>query len=172
MPSSGSGAGLDRFQVRRHASTLAISAALRQWRRRWGAGFARAPVFLRRQPEGRPHWAASAIGQQKRNEHAALRACFPRASGPGPGPGRCARGKRHQDHRPTMAARSSRPRPGACAASPTASPRTARRITSMLDVDAPAGGDRRARAPDRTSTRTSSASSPSASTSMRRARRR
>ena len=36
-----------------------------------------------------------------------------------------------------MAGRSSRPRPGACAASPTASPRTARRITSTLDVDAP-----------------------------------
>ena len=138
---------------------LAISRALRQWAPRWGDGYRSSPLFfLERQPEGRSHWCGVSDRPTDENKHAALRACFPRASGSGPGPGRCARGKRHQDHRPTMAGRSSRPRPGAFAASPTASPRTARRITSMLDVDAPPAGDRRARAPDRTSTRTSSAS--------------
>ncbi len=62
------GAGLDGFQLRRHAPTLAISATLRQWRLRWGCGvLARRPsAYLDDSRRGVRTGAASAIGQHKR----------------------------------------------------------------------------------------------------------
>src|SRR5215213_9261823 len=58
----------DAAELRRHAQTLAISAGLRQWPGVRGVGLAAPRDCFGRQPEGRPHRAASAIGQERDQE--------------------------------------------------------------------------------------------------------
>src|SRR6476661_5361219 len=64
MASSGSGVGTD-FSWVAMLWTLAISTTLRQWRRRWGASLARAPVFFTTTAGGACHWGSSTIGQKR-----------------------------------------------------------------------------------------------------------
>ena len=93
------GRGGDRLQSAwPWPSPLPFRRYLRQWRASLGGGPVRAPASYDDSRRGVAHGRTSAIGQQRRESHAALRACFPRASGPGPSPGRHDRGKRDQGH--------------------------------------------------------------------------
>src|SRR5689334_10784912 len=72
---------------------LAFASEIGHRRARWRRGTHRCACFVGRQPEGLAIGASQRSAKREKTKHAALRACFPRASGPGPGPGGCARGK-------------------------------------------------------------------------------
>ncbi len=98
------------------------------------------PCKESRKPEGPRDGRGSASDRHevKGSAHAALRACFSRASGSEPGSGRCAGGTAPPKSSKQATARSSRPKPGASRASPTRSTATARRISCCSTSKRPA----------------------------------
>ena len=156
--------------MRAAAARVALDPGLRHRAHRFRRQLTLPPVSVSKQAGGATEWPSSAIGKRRRRTCRCTSMSSWRAK-----IWRRTRSTASRRRLPrlskTARARSPRPNIGACAALPTASRRTARRIM-CCSTSTPRHRPWRSSSARSASTRTSSASRPSASTRMRASRRR